>query len=137
MAVLVNPLTYAAGAVGLVFALALGVQSFRLAGSQRAEARALQAVAEGQTAIERLTTNNSILTANQDRLQAALGEQNASVAALKAASDTATARAETALVGLRGASARARMLAGQVAALKPQGDACVAADSAILEGLRL
>jgi chromosome segregation ATPase len=135
-----NPLAYgigASGAVGLALALALGVQTYRLAGSQRAEARALQAVAEAETRIVRLTTNNSTLTANLDRLQAALGEQSASVAAMKVASDTATARAETALVGLRGASARARMLADQVAALKPQGDVCVAADSAILEGLRL
>jgi|SRR5580765_4826022 len=126
-----GPIYYAAGGVGLILIILLGVQTYRLTDTERL-------LAEAKTLSVRLTDNNKTLTDNQKMCQAEIDFQNAQVrdaaAKLKAANDKATADAQKAADSLRGATKKAgqtqaqlRMFLSEAMASEPTILACTAA----------
>ena len=73
---------------------------------------------------------------DQGALSKSLDAQNASLAALKAQGQTATAAADKALAAAASESLTARASAGRLLATKPGADLCASADALILETLK-
>lgn len=139
LSLLTNPKVIA-GIVLSVLLGAIGVQSARLhhAKADLATARAAQidpvTHRTWQSEEQLDLINLGTCAANLDQAQATVNTQGASISALKAASDAASAKASVAVQQAQAATASLSRHEAQIAAIKPTGDACAQADAILSDG---
>jgi len=127
---LAGPVLGACSGVLLIALIVLWVASTATEAGLRSSVKTAQAQAD--TASRNLVTCQG----NQDALTKSLNTQNASLAALKAQGDAATAAADKALTAASTASHAAQASAATLLAAKPGADLCASADALILETLK-
>jgi hypothetical protein len=127
---LAGPILGACSGVLLVALFALWIAS------SATEAGLRSSVKSAQAQTDAATRNLATCQGNQDALTKSLDAQNASLAALKARGDAATASADKAVAAASTASSAAQASAAKLLASKPGADLCASADALILETLK-
>jgi len=117
---------------GLLLAALIGL--YIVSGVTEAGLRASIKTAQAQA--DTATRNLTTCQGNQDALTKSLSTQNASLAALKAQGDAATASADKAVQAATTASTAAQAAAVKLLAAKPGADLCTSADALILETVK-
>jgi len=127
---LAGPILGACSGVLLIALIALWIAS------SATEAGLRSAVKTAQTQADAAGRNLAACQGNQDALTKSLNTQNASLVALKAQGDAATASADKAVAAASSASTAAQATAAKLLAAKPGADLCASADAMILETLK-
>lgn len=117
----------------------LGVQTFRLDHAKTdlttARAALVNPVTHKTWQSEAIAAQRDLTTCrgNEGRLQKALGDQNASIDALKREADASSARATAQIRAAQADSAKARRDVAAIMAKRPGGDVCASALSLLRE----
>lgn len=127
---LAGPILGACSGLLLAALIALWIASSATEVGLRASVKTAQAQADAAT------RNLVTCQGNQQALSQSLDAQNASLAALKAQGDAATASATKAVQAAASASAAAQTSVAKLLGAKPGADVCASADALILETLQ-